>query len=72
MRSRLWERRKEMAQEQSVRLSKNQIIQELIALLNQNRQRVAANAVLEMAALIVIVSWNVQELAGGSYKKLIG
>ncbi len=41
-----------MAQEQSVRLSKDQIIQELIALLNQNQQKAAANDVFEMAALI--------------------
>ena len=33
-------------------LTKDQIIQELIALLNQNQQREAANNVFEMAALI--------------------
>lgn len=41
-----------MEQQQNMELTKDQIIQELIALLNQNRQREAANNVFEMAALI--------------------
>ena len=41
-----------MDQEQNMELSKDQIIQELIALLNQNQQKEAANNVFEMAALI--------------------
>lgn len=41
-----------MDQVQNMELSKNQIIQELIALLNQNQQKKAANDVFEMAALI--------------------
>ena len=41
-----------MDQQQNMELTKDQIIQELIALLNQNQQREAANNVFEMAALI--------------------
>ena len=41
-----------MDQQQNMELTKEQIIQELIALLNQNQQREAANNVFEMAALI--------------------
>lgn len=41
-----------MEQQQNMELTKDQIIQELIALLNQNQQREAANNVFEMAALI--------------------
>ncbi len=41
-----------MDQVQNMELSKDQIIQELIALLNQNQQKEAANNVFEMAALI--------------------
>lgn len=41
-----------MDQVQNRELSKDQIIQELIALLNQNQQKEAANNVFEMAALI--------------------
>ena len=41
-----------MEQVQNMELSKDQIIQELIALLNQNQQKEAANNVFEMAALI--------------------
>ena len=41
-----------MDQVQNMELSKDQIIQELIALLNQNQQKEAANSVFEMAALI--------------------
>lgn len=41
-----------MDQVQNTELSKDQIIQELIALLNQNQQKKAANDVFEMAALI--------------------
>jgi len=41
-----------MDQVQNMELSKDQIIQELIALLNQNQQKKAANDVFEMAALI--------------------
>lgn len=41
-----------MDREQNMELSKDQIIQELIALLNQNQQKEAANNVFEMAALI--------------------
>lgn len=41
-----------MDQVQNMELSKDQIIQELIALLNQNQQKRAANDVFEMAALI--------------------
>ena len=41
-----------MDMEQNMELSKDQIIQELIALLNQNQQKEAANNVFEMAALI--------------------
>lgn len=41
-----------MEQVQNMELSKGQIIQELIALLNQNQQKKAANDVFEMAALI--------------------
>lgn len=41
-----------MDQVQNMELSKDQIIQELIALLNQNQQKEAANDVFEMAALI--------------------
>jgi hypothetical protein len=37
---------------QNMELSKDQIIQELIALLNQNQQKEAANDVFEMAILI--------------------
>lgn len=38
-----------MDQVQNMELSKDQIIQELIALLNQNQQKEAANNVFEMA-----------------------
>ena len=41
-----------MDQVQNMELSKDQIIQELIALLNQNQQKEAANDVFEMATLI--------------------
>lgn len=41
-----------MDQEQNIELSKDKIIQELIALLNQNQRREAANDVLEMAVYI--------------------
>ena len=41
-----------MDQQQNMELTKDQIIQELIALLNQNQKREAANNVFEMAALI--------------------
>ncbi len=41
-----------MGQEQNMELTKDQMIQELIALLNQNQQKKAANDVFEMAALI--------------------
>lgn len=41
-----------MDQQQNMELTKDQIIQELIALLNQNQQREAANNVFEMAVLI--------------------
>ena len=41
-----------MDQVQNMELSKDQIIQELIALLNQNQQKEAANNVFEMATLI--------------------
>lgn len=41
-----------MDQQQNMELTKDQIIQELIALLNQNQQREVANNVFEMAALI--------------------
>ena len=41
-----------MDQQQNMELTKDQIIQELIALLNQNQHREAANNVFEMAALI--------------------
>ena len=41
-----------MDQQQNMELTKDQIIQELIALLNQNQQMEAANNVFEMAALI--------------------
>lgn len=41
-----------MDQVQNTELSKDQIIQELIALLNQNQQKKAANDVFEMVALI--------------------
>ena len=41
-----------MDQVQNMELSKDQIIQELIALLNQNQKKEAANDVFEMAALI--------------------
>lgn len=41
-----------MIQVQNMELSKDQIIQELIALLNQNQQKEAANNVFEMATLI--------------------
>ena len=41
-----------MDQVQNMELSKDQIIQELIALLNQNQQKKAANDVFEMAILI--------------------
>lgn len=41
-----------MDQVQNMELSKDQIIQELIALLNQNQQKKAANDVFEMAVLI--------------------
>ena len=41
-----------MDQVQNMELSKDQIIQELIALLNQNRQKEAANDVFEMVTLI--------------------
>lgn len=41
-----------MDQQQNMELTKDQIIQEVIALLNQNQQREAANNVFEMAALI--------------------
>ena len=41
-----------MDQQQNMELTKDQIIQELIALLNQNQQREAANNEFEMAALI--------------------
>lgn len=41
-----------MGQVQNMELSKDQIIQELIALLNQNQQKEAANDVFEMATLI--------------------
>ncbi len=41
-----------MDQVQNMELSKDQIIQELIALLNQNQQKEAANDVFEMAILI--------------------
>lgn len=41
-----------MDQQQNMELTKDQIIQELIALLNQNQQREAANNVFEMASLI--------------------
>ena len=41
-----------MDQQQNMELTKDQIIQELIALLNQNQQSEAANNVFEMAALI--------------------
>lgn len=41
-----------MDQQQNMELTKDQIIQELIAFLNQNQQREAANNVFEMAALI--------------------
>ena len=41
-----------MDQQQNMELTKDQIIQELIALLNQNQQRETANNVFEMAALI--------------------
>lgn len=42
----------EMEPEQNKRMTKDAIIQELIALLNQSQQREAANNVFEMAALI--------------------
>ena len=41
-----------MEQHQNMELTKDQIIQELIILLNQNQQREAANNVYEMADLI--------------------
>lgn len=41
-----------MEQVQNMELSKDQIIQELIALLNQNQQKEVANDVFEMATLI--------------------
>ena len=41
-----------MDQVQNMELSKDQIIQELIALLNQNQQKEAANNVFERATLI--------------------
>ena len=41
-----------MDQVQNMELSKDQIIQELIALLNQNQQKEAANDVFEMVTLI--------------------
>lgn len=41
-----------MDQVQNMELSKDQIIQEIIALLNQNQQKEAANNVFEMATLI--------------------
>lgn len=41
-----------MEQVQNMELSKDQIIQDLIALLNQNQQKEAANNMFEMAALI--------------------
>lgn len=41
-----------MDQVQNMELSKDQIIQELIALLNQNQQKEAANNVFEMATLL--------------------
>lgn len=41
-----------MDQVQNMELSKDQIIQELIALLNQNQQKEVANNVFEMVALI--------------------
>ena len=40
-----------MDQQQNMELTKDQIIQELIALLNQNQQREAANNVFEMAEI---------------------
>lgn len=43
---------RDMEPEQNKRMTKDAIIQELIALLNQNQQREAANNVFEMAALI--------------------
>lgn len=43
---------REMESEQNKRMTKDAIIQELIALLNQNQQREAANNVFEVAALI--------------------
>ncbi len=44
-----------MKQYQNMELTKDQIIQELITLLNQNQQREAANNVYEMADLIDVV-----------------
>ena len=41
-----------MEPEQNKRMTKDAIIQELIALLNQSQQKEAANSVFEMAALI--------------------
>lgn len=43
---------RDMEPEQTKRMTKDAIIQELIALLNQNQQKEAANNVFEMAALI--------------------
>ena len=42
----------DMESEQNKRMTKDAIIQELIALLNQSQQKEAANSVYEMAALI--------------------
>ena len=43
---------RDMEPEQNKRMTKDAIIQELIALLNQSQQKEAANSVFEMAALI--------------------
>ena len=62
-----------MDQVQNMELSKDQIIQELIALLNQNQQKETANNVFEMAALIDGMSKRLEQVTeelNGVHKQL--